>query len=130
MKKKLLLALTVVFVLGLAMAAYALNQTNNPNKTASASCCSKSESCPLKNKNAQTAENHSEASCCDNADCCCKGDSCPMKVQGETGSSVCCDNCCGGSCPMKSKEAQITMIHASGANIASNESCPHKMAGR
>ncbi len=91
MKKKFLLVLTAVFVLGLAMAAYAFNQTNNPNNIASASCCSKSESCPLKNKNGQTAENNSKASCCDNADCCCKGDSCPTKAQGENSSA-----CCGG----------------------------------
>lgn len=128
MKKKILIALTAVFVLGLAMAAYAFNQTNNPNKTASASCCAKSDACPLKNKNAQTAENHSKASCCDNADCCCKGDSCPMKAQGEN-SSACCGDCCGGSCPMKNQEAQETTAQTNDAVVAGSESCPHKTIG-
>jgi len=128
MKKKILIALTAVFVLGLAMAAYAFNQTNNPNKTASASCCNKSDACPLKNKNAQTVENHLKASCCDNADCCCKGDSCPMKAQGEN-SSACCGDCCGGSCPMKNQEAQKTTAQTNDAVVAGSENCPHKTIG-
>ena len=124
MKKKLLIVLTAVFVLGLAMAAYAFNQTNNPNKKASASCCSKSEVCPLKNKNEQTAVNHSKTSCCDNADCCCKGDSCPMKAQGENSSA-----CCGGSCPMKNQEAQKTTGQTGDTVVTGNESCRHKTTG-
>jgi len=128
MKKKFLIALTAVFVLGLAMAVYAFNQTNTFAKT-SASCCAKSDNCPLKNKGAQTAENHSTASCCDKEDCCCKSGACPMKSKGETGASSCCDSCCGGSCPMKNKEAQAVIMKTSDASVAGNESCHHNKAG-
>ena len=130
MKKKFLIALTAFFVLGLAMAVYAFNQTNTLAKE-SASCCAKSDNCPLKNKNAAqtTAENQSADSCCDKADCCCKNGSCPMKSSSENGSSSCCDNCCGGSCPMKNKDAQMTMTKISDVKVADGESCHHMKAG-
>lgn len=124
MKKKFLIALTAVFVLGLAMAVYAFNQPNNSGKT-TASCCAKSDACPLKNKNAATAENQSADSCCDKADCCCKSGACPMKAKGEKGAADCCGDCCGGSCPMKNKETQMTMIQTSGESVAGSESCHH-----
>lgn len=125
MKNKFLFALTVAFVLGLAMAVYAFNQPNNSAKTA-ASCCAKDDNCPLKNKTAATAENKSTAdSCCDMDDCCCKNGSCPMKSSGEK-SAACCDSCCGDSCPMKNKEAQMTMTKA---DNESGESCHHDTAG-
>ena len=124
MKNKFLLALTAVFVLGLAMAVYAFNRTNN-NPQASASCCAKSDSCPLKNKAAgqTTAENDSTASCCGNADCCCKSGACPMRASGEKSAADCCGNCCGGSCPMKNKQTETA------ARQANEASCPHKTAG-
>lgn len=124
MKKKFLIALSAVFVLGLAMAVYAFNQTTNNSAKTSASCCAKSDDCPLKNKNAATAENQSTDSCCDTDDCCCKNGSCPMKSSGETGATACCD-----SCPMKNKEAQMTMTQADDASVAGNESCHHNKAG-
>lgn len=125
MKRKIFIALTAIFVLGLAMAVYAFNQTNTLAKAA-ASCCAKSDNCPLKNKNAaQTAENRSADSCCDKADCCCKNGSCPMKSSGEKGSASCCDNCCGGSCPMKNKDAQMTTMQVSDVNVEGGESCHH-----
>ena len=109
MKKKFLTAFTAVFVLGLAMAVYAFNTTNNSDKTAKASCCSKTESCPLKSHN--TAGTHTKtASCCDREDCCCKtGDACPlknkdaqneMKTISETSGESCCNG--AGCCKHKS----------------------------
>jgi len=103
MKKKLLITLTAVFVLGLAMAVYAFNKTNHSSETAAVSCCAKSGACPMKNHTAQTAENHLAASCCDMDDCCCKtGDACPLKnkeaktAMKNAGGDCCCDSgaCC------------------------------------
>ena len=125
MKSKILIALTAVLVLGLAMAVYAFNKTNDAGKnTATASCCAKKDDCPLKSKAAQTtAENHSTDSCCDNADCCCKTGACPMKASGEKSAADCCGNCCGGSCPMKNKQTETAV------NQTKAESCQHKTAG-
>ncbi len=110
MKSKFLIALTAIFVLGLAMAVYAFNRTNS-YVNASASCCAKSDDCPMKSKTAAaTAENSSTGSCCDNDNCCCKGGACPMKASGEKTSADCCANCCGGSCPMKNKQAETSAI--------------------
>jgi hypothetical protein len=130
MKNKILVALTAFFVLGLAMAVYAFNQTNT-SVSASASCCKKSDACPLKNKNAQTAENHTKSACCDNENCCCKTGACPMKATGENASSEsCCGNCCGGSCPMKNKgEENAEAVKISNETAVSGESCQHKKAG-
>ncbi len=126
MKSKFIIALAAVFVLGLAMAVYAFNRTNN-TVVASASCCAKSDACPLKNKGAQqqtTAENNSTASCCDNADCCCKTGACPIKAKGEKSAADCCGNCCGGSCPMKNKQTAMAAV-----TQTKEESCQHKTAG-
>jgi len=98
MKSKFLVALTAVSVLAFAAAVYAFNKTNNSGVTAAASCCAKSDNCPMKNQAAQTtAENNSTASCCDNDDCCCKSGACPMKASGEKSATDCCANCCGDS---------------------------------
>lgn len=101
MKKKLLIALTAVFVLGLSLAVYAFNQTNNSDKQAKASCCSKTESCPVKSHNA--SKKHEGVSCCDRDDCCCKtGNSCPIKnkqaqTEMKTVSDVSGESCCNGA---------------------------------
>lgn len=116
MKNKFLIALTAVFVLGLAMAVYAFNRTTN-DQTANASAVS---SCPMKDKTAATAENHSSHSCCDKANCCCKTGACPMKSSGATSAADCCANCCGGSCPMKNKSDD-----AVASDAAKAENCPH-----
>lgn len=112
---------SIVFVMAFAVAVYAFNQTNSSNKTA-ASSCAKSDDCPLKNKNAQTAGLKTDGSCCDNDDCCCKNGSCPLKASGEK-SADCCDSCCGGSCPMNEKQTAATAVQTE------NEKASHKTAG-
>lgn len=121
MKKKFLTVFSIVFVLALAAAVYAFNQSTVFGETIVATGA-KTDNCPLKNKNAQTvaAENHSSHSCCDNANCCCKSGACPMKSSSEKGSADCCGNCCGGSCPMKNEQAETSAI-----GQAKAESCPH-----
>ena len=117
MKSRFLISLTAMFVLAFAVAVFAFNQTNNAGVNAAASCCAKSDNCPMKNKIAQTtAENHSTESCCDKADCCCKTGACPMKASGEKNSADCCGNCCGGSCPMKNKEAETSALRTTEAS--------------
>ncbi len=102
MKKKFLIALTAVFVLGLAMAVYAFNKTNHSVETSAASCCAKSDACPMKNHTAQTAENHSTTSCCGMDDCCCKT---------------------GDACPLKNKEAKAEVKNASGESCCNGGAC-------
>ena len=106
MKKQILLALSVVFVLGLVMAAFAYNQSS----------AGASNSCPLMSMNVQaSATQHSGASCCDRDDCCCKNGSCPMKQQSE--------NTSAHSCPMKEKNAQATGIDMKNVTVVSGEGC-------
>jgi hypothetical protein len=115
MKKRILLALSVVLVLGLVMAVYALNRTNSSNAGVE-------NSCPMKGMNAQAADHEGKTSCCDKDDCCCKGDSCPMKAQGENASANCCA-CCGDSCPMKGMNAQATGVDMKNVTVANGENC-------
>ena len=82
MKRKIILALSVVVVLGLSIAAFALTKTTVSSVTAMSCCCCKGDSCPMKKKDVSGKDT---ASCCDNCDCC-KGDSCPMKNKGEKAS--------------------------------------------
>ena len=117
MKKRILLVISVLMVLGLTIAAFAYNKTNNEN--GAMDCCAKSDSCPMKNKNAQNAEAQAKDSCCDMPDCCCNGDSCPMKKQGENASA----NCCGDSCPMKDKTSETASTKMSGVTIVHGDSC-------
>ncbi len=104
MKKRILLAISLLLVFGLTITAFAYNQASKTNQTAM-SCCAKSDDCPLKNKNADSTAKE---------DCCMKDDSCPMKDKQAQTSSIdmknvvvvsgesCCqpgaDCCNGGSC--------------------------------
>jgi hypothetical protein len=83
MKKRILLAISVLLVLGLGIAAFAFKTTINHSHEKASACCCKDGFCPMKGKGAATGE---ATSCCDSPDCCCKGggDSCPMKTKGET----------------------------------------------
>jgi hypothetical protein len=132
MKKRILLAISVLLVLGLAIVAFAYTKTNHPREKAAMACCCKDGVCPMKDKNAgaATIADRQNASCCDSPDCCCKGgsgDSCPMKKQGEKTSQTtndemknvtvvsddenCCQtgaDCCkngGGACCKKHKKS-------------------------
>lgn len=138
MKKRIIASLAILAVLGLAVAAYAYNQTSSI-ATAKVSCCKDKDSCPMKKKDASGKETASSCDCCkDN----CAGDSCPMKKKGETAhmskigmsgnvtaatGDGCCCACCGDSCPMKKKddEAKATAVSASeeGKNCCDNCDC-------
>jgi hypothetical protein len=115
MKKKILLAISTMFILTLGIVAFAVNQSNNSTKTAA-------DSCAMKGIHAQTADGQTKTSCCDKEDCCCKNGSCSMKMSGENASANCC--CSGGSCPMKNKDAHATSIDAKDEAVAVGESCP------
>ncbi len=114
MKKRILLAITTMFILTLGIVAFAVNQSNNSTKTAA-------DSCAMKDMNAQTADGQTKTSCCDKDDCCCKNGSCPMKMSGENASANCC--CSGGSCSMKNKDAQATTVDTKDDTVAVGESC-------
>lgn len=70
--KRLILAISVLLVLGLAGAAIAYNRSVVA-ETAMACCCCAGDSCPMK----KDAASKDTASCCD--DGCCKDGSCAMK---------------------------------------------------
>jgi hypothetical protein len=123
MKTKFVALLAIVAVLGLAVAAYALN-TSSATTTAkdeNASCCKKDGACPMKDKmkhgeGHDKAEHHASGekhSCC--------GDSCPMKAKDASGNAAAhnCE-CCGDRCPMKKKEdADATAV----STVAAEKNC-------
>lgn len=115
MKKKILLAISAMFILALTVAVFAFNQQTGSSKTTA-------DSCAMQGMNAQAADGQTKTSCCDKDDCCCKGDSCPMKSSGAANASAsdCC-SCCGDSCPMKGKES--ASVDAKNVTAANGESC-------
>lgn len=115
MKRKILLAVSAVFILALTVAVFAFNGSTNSSKTVA-------DSCAMKGMNAQAADGHTKTSCCDKDDCCCKNGFCPMKSKGENASANCC-SCCGDSCPMKSKEAEAASVQMKNITAATGESC-------
>lgn len=116
MKSKIVAMLAIIAVFGLAIAAYAY--TTSDNNAARASCCSKSDSCPMKTIGHEQQREHGSESCpmtkgagdsaaTDGHSCCnCCDDSCPMKKGGAAKAGAassaegksCCDNCdcCSG----------------------------------
>jgi hypothetical protein len=121
MKKKVIMALTVLFALCFAITVFALNQSNISARTR-VGCCAKKDSCPMKDKQAKS----DKTSCCDKDSCCCKGDSCPMKMNGEKmeGKDCCCQ---GDSCPMKKdSEKQTSSVDIKNVTVVSDDEncCP------
>ena len=107
MKRKILLALSILVLFALAIGAFAYARTSSTTTKAAACCCCKGDSCPMKKKDAAGKET---ASCCDDCGCCkdgkCTGDSCPMKKMGgdaqnraghaeHSDGKGCCCGCCG-----------------------------------
>lgn len=71
--KRIILAISVLLVFGLAVLGVAYNRNAVAETVMASGCCKSGEACPMK-KNAAGTET---ASCCD--DGCCKDGSCPMK---------------------------------------------------
>jgi len=114
MKRKLMLTVATLLVLGMAIVAFAYTTTSDTTTAAAASCCSCcGDSCPMKGKDAKMqavamTDDKKGHSC----DCC--GDSCPMKnkdakaqttAAGDAKTSADCSCCKGDSCPMKGEHA-------------------------
>jgi hypothetical protein len=108
MKKKLIMALTVVFAMCLAITVFAFNQTSLSSKHAADCCPAKKDSCPMKDKQAAA----DKASCCD------QDDKCPMKTTGEKTDGK-------DSCPMNAvpQTAAATIDMTNVKVVSSEESC-------
>jgi len=103
MKKKIILAVAAVMVMGLAIATVAYTRTSVSYASAAADCC-KGDKCPMKSKAAEAGET---APSCEHCDCCKHGsESCPMKKKSEASAEKMPD-----SCPMKKGEA-ATAVHS------------------
>ena len=89
--KRLILAISVLPVLGLAAAAIAYNRTAVA-ETAMSCCCCSGDSCPMKKDSASK----DTASCC--KDGCCKDGTCAMKKDGAGSADMPAD------CPMMKKK--------------------------
>ncbi len=118
MKKSVLIALSAMFVFGLAVAVYAFQSNNLTNVSDKYNACEKHKS------NQHSAHKLGEKdSCCGMADCC-KDDKCSM-------GGACCKS--SDSCPMKDKKessmtgvdySKITFSDANGEDCcASGASC-------
>ena len=94
--KRIILAISVLLVLGLAVAAIAYKRSTAVETAAVSCCCCSGDSCPMKKDAAGTET----VSCC--KDDCCKGGSCSMKNSGAATADH------PESCPMKDKEGQAS----------------------
>jgi hypothetical protein len=105
MKKKILIVISALMIFGLAIAVYAINQSEVTGSADKAACCCMGDSCPMKSKeNAAADASHKGMSCC--------GDSCPMKSGAAAATTGSCCDCCGDSCPMKAKESATAQAAA------------------
>lgn len=109
MKKKILVFVSLLALMALSIAAYAYTRTSNGSAvTASSCCCCKGDSCPMKKKDAPSADSAKNA-----------------EVKNDTSAAAsCCDSCehCkGGSCPMHKSEGAKAGDHTAGH--AAGEGC-------
>jgi len=136
MKRKLMLTVATLLVLGMAIVAFAYTTSSTNTMAAAASCCSCcGDSCPMKNKDAKMQKvamtgDQKGHSC----DCC--GDSCPMKnkdastqttAAGDAKATSDCSCCKGDSCPMKGEHAShegMMMKHDGDMKNMKDGSCP------
>ena len=91
MKKKILLIISVLILVGIGIATVAYTQTSASKETVS--CCCKDGSCPMKSHSGDQTAAMKEGK----ADCpCCKDDNCPMKKDTSTtqGQQACDCDCC------------------------------------
>ena len=65
MKKKFLLAISLMLVFGLAAVTFAISSSNVNTNAAASCCCCNGDSCPLKSKDAGKTEGEQKAVCCD-----------------------------------------------------------------
>ncbi len=82
MKKKILLIISAMALLGIGIAVYAVNSNlNTTNATTMSCCCCSGDSCPMKSKDAKAGAAADAGHSCDCA--CCKDGSCPMMKEGK-----------------------------------------------
>jgi hypothetical protein len=118
MKRKILLTLSVVMILGLVIAAYAFQATTAATAdTAKASCCKQDGSCPMKAKGHDGQGEHAKMSCPMN-----HGDQSAMATHAVAGDHSSCE-CCGDSCPMKKGGASAASATADGASCCDDCDC-------
>ena len=112
MIRKFLMLFAVAAMFSLAIAAYAYTQNTPAAAGTAASCCKKSDSCPMKGKSDhEQGGEHAKMSCCKKHG----GDHAKAEGAG-------CD-CCGDSCPMKNGDASAAGHHADGKNCCDNCDC-------
>ena len=94
MKRKLIVLIVALFVLGLSAGAYAIKASRDASN-AKVSCCNMD--CCKNHKGEATAASDSKDSCCGMENCC-KDGHCSM-------GGDCCKDCCNGEhCPMHDKQ--------------------------
>lgn len=123
MKTKVIFTITAMFVLGLAVAVYALN-TSGPagNASIASCCCCSGDSCPMKDKDAAVKTGdavHNGCDCCGDAESCPmkKGDAAAAKTEGHA------DCCPADSCPMM-KKGDVSAMADGAAKTEAMASCP------
>ena len=118
MKRKILVTLSVVMILGLVIAAYAFQATTAATAdTAKASCCNHDGSCPMKAKGHEGQGEHAKMSCPMK-----HGDQTAMASQAAAVGHSCCD-CCDDSCPMKKGDAAATAASAAADGKSCCDNC-------
>jgi hypothetical protein len=108
MKKKILIFLIAIVVLGLTAGAYAIKLNSNANAAKTEHC---NMDCCKNHDGSTTASTETKDSCCGMENCC-KDGHCSMDGD-------CCKNCCEGNdnCPMKNKQSASNEPAADMSNV-------------